>query len=48
MENGVPNRHNENFQDMYRSPIIVRIIKSSGMKWVGHVARMEEGTLSTF
>ena len=28
---------------MYRSPNIVRVIKSRIMKWEGHVARMEEG-----
>ena len=27
---------------LYRSPIIVRVIKSGKLKWVGHVARMEE------
>ena len=28
---------------MYRSPNIDRVIKSRRMRWVGHVARMEEG-----
>ena len=28
---------------MYRSPNIVRAIKSRRLKWAGHVARMEEG-----
>ena len=28
---------------MYRSPNIVRVIKSRRLKWAGHVARMEEG-----
>ena len=28
---------------MYRSPNIVRIIKSKRLRWAGHVARMEEG-----
>ena len=28
---------------MYRSPNIVRAIKSSRLRWAGHVARMEEG-----
>ena len=27
---------------MYRSPNIVRVIKSRGLRWSGHVARMEE------
>ena len=29
---------------MYRSPNIVRGIKSRSLRWVGHVARMEEGS----
>ena len=28
---------------MYRSPNIVRAIKSRRLRWAGHVARMEEG-----
>ena len=28
---------------MYRSPNIVRVIKSRRFIWAGHVARMEEG-----
>ena len=28
---------------MYRSPNILRVIKSRRLKWAGHVARMEEG-----
>ena len=28
---------------MYRSPNIVRMIKSRRLRWAGHVARMEEG-----
>ena len=27
---------------MYRSPNIVRVIKSKRLRWAGHVARMEE------
>ena len=27
---------------MYRSPNIVRVIKSRRLRWIGHVARMEE------
>ena len=27
----------------YRSPNIVRVIKSSRLRWEGHVVRMEEG-----
>jgi len=32
--------HNEELNDMYSSPNIVRVIKSRRMRWVGHVARM--------
>ena len=28
---------------MYSSPNIVRVIKSRGLRWAGHVARMKEG-----
>jgi hypothetical protein len=28
---------------LYRSPNIVRIIKSKRLRWAAHVARMEEG-----
>ena len=28
---------------MYRSPNIVRVIKSRTLRWAGHVAKMEEG-----
>ena len=28
---------------MYRSPNIVRVIRSRRLRWAGHVARMEEG-----
>jgi len=32
--------HNEELNDLYYSPNIVRVIKSRRMRWVGHVARM--------
>jgi len=32
--------HNEELNDVYCSPNIVRMIKSRRMRWVGHVARM--------
>jgi len=34
--------HNEEFNDLYPSPNIVRVIKLRRIKWAGHVARMEE------
>ena len=34
--------HKEELQDMYSSPTIVRVIKSTRMRWAGHVARMGE------
>jgi len=30
--------HNEELNDLYSSPNIVRVIKSRRMRWVGHVA----------
>ena len=35
---------NEELNDLYSSPNIVRVIKSRRMRWAGHVALMEEGT----
>ena len=35
--------HNEELNDPYCSPNIVRVIKSRRLRWAGHVARMEEG-----
>ena len=35
--------HNKELNSLYRSPNIVRVIKSRRLKWEGHVARMEEG-----
>jgi len=32
--------HNEELNDLYSSPNIVRVIKSRRIRWVGHVARM--------
>ena len=32
--------HNEELNDLYSSPKIVRVIKSRRMRWVGHVARV--------
>ena len=35
--------HNEELNDLYFSPNIVRVIKSRRMRWAGHVARIWEG-----
>ena len=35
--------HNEELHSLYRSPNIVRVIKSRRLRLAGHVARMEEG-----
>ena len=34
--------HDEELNDLYCSPNIVRVIKSRRMRWAGHVARMDE------
>ena len=34
--------HNEELNDLYPSPSILRVIKSRRMRWAGHVARMGE------
>ena len=36
--------HNEELHSLFRSPNIVRVIKSRRLRWADHVARMEEGT----
>jgi hypothetical protein len=35
-------RHNEELNDLYFSPNIIRVIKSRRMRWAGHVACMRE------
>ena len=40
------NLHNEELHNLYHSPIIVRVIKSRRLRWVGHVHRIEEGRSS--
>jgi hypothetical protein len=35
--------HNEELNDLYLSPNIIRVIKSRRMRWSGNVARMGEG-----
>ena len=45
-ENGEWRRlHNEEFHSLYRSSNIVRVIKSRRLRWAGHVARMEDGSV---
>jgi hypothetical protein len=34
--------HNEELRDLYSSPSLIRMIKPSRMRWVGHVARVGE------
>ena len=34
---------NEELRDLYFLPNIVRVVKSRGMRWAGHVGRMGEG-----
>jgi hypothetical protein len=34
--------HNEELHNLYSSQNIIRQIKSRGMRWAGHVARIEE------
>ena len=36
------NLHNEELNDLYSLPNIVRVVKSRRMRWTGHVARMRE------
>ena len=40
--------HNEELNDLYSSPNIVRMIKSGRMRWAGHVARMGGGLHTGF
>ena len=43
-ENGEWRRlRNEELYSLYGSPNIVRVIKSTRLRWAGHIARMEEG-----
>jgi hypothetical protein len=42
MTGGWRKLHNEELQNLYSSPSIIRIIKSRIMRWAGHVARMGE------
>jgi hypothetical protein len=42
MEGGWRRLNNEELHNLYTSPIIIRVIKSRKLRWVGHVAHMEE------
>ena len=35
--------HNEELNDLYSLPNIVRVVKSRRMRWAGHVVRMGGG-----
>jgi hypothetical protein len=35
--------HNEELNDLYSLPNIVRVVKSRRIRWTGHVARMGKG-----
>jgi len=35
--------HNEQLNDLYCSPNIIRMIRSRRIRWAGHVARIGEG-----
>jgi hypothetical protein len=39
--------HNEELNDLYSLPNIVRAVKSRRMGWAGHVARMGRGEMCT-
>jgi hypothetical protein len=39
--------HNEELNDLYSSPNIIRVIKSRRMRWTGHVARMARREVHT-
>jgi hypothetical protein len=39
--------HKDELHSLYSSPNIVRVTKPRGIKWAGHVARMEEGEMFT-
>ena len=40
--------HNEELNDLYSSPNIVRVVKSRIMRWAEHVARMGERLIQDF
>jgi hypothetical protein len=42
MKRGCRKLHNEEIHNLYSSASVIRMIKSRGMVWVGHVAQMRE------
>jgi hypothetical protein len=40
--------HNEELNDLYSLPNIVRAVKSRRMRWAGHVARIGRGEMCTW
>jgi hypothetical protein len=38
--------HSEKLHSFYRSPNVVRVVKSRRLRWEGHVIRVEEGRSS--
>jgi hypothetical protein len=41
---GWRNLHNEELRDLYSSPSVIKVMKSSRMRWAGHVVRKERET----
>jgi hypothetical protein len=39
--------HNEELNDLFSSPNIIRVIKSRRMRWAGHAARMGKREVHT-
>jgi hypothetical protein len=40
--------HNEELNDLYSSPNIIRVIKTTRIRWAGHVARMGKRCMQGF
>jgi len=45
---GLKGLHNEELQNLYTSPSVIRMVKARSIGWVGHVARMGEITNTVF
>jgi hypothetical protein len=39
-------QYNQELHNIYPSPNIIRMIKSSRLMWAGHIARMERGRIN--